>query len=155
MFAAAACDVATLTIPNKLNAAIAALFLVLALGIGTPVATIGWHVLAALCMLALWFGLFALNLIGGGDAKLAAAVSLWLGPAVLLDWLLWTAVFGGLLGVAILLLRAVPLPSRSPAWLARLHDRGNGLPYGVAIGGAAILVYPSSSIFDAIMKIAA
>jgi prepilin peptidase CpaA len=153
MIWAAVSDVVSLTIPNVLNATIVIVFAVVAaiVGLGGPL--LGWHLAAGGGVLLLCFGLFASNVIGGGDAKMAGAVALWLGPALLLDWLLWTAVFGGVLALLILLVRSVCLPQSSPIWLARLHDKKNGLPYGVAIGGAALLVYPHSAIFDAIMKI--
>jgi prepilin peptidase CpaA len=153
MLWAAVSDVVSLTIPNALNATIVIVFAVVAaiVGLGGPL--LGWHLAAGGGVLLLCFALFALNVIGGGDAKMAGAVALWLGPTLLLDWLLWTAVFGGVLALLILLFRSVRLPQSSPIWLARLHDKKNGLPYGVAIGGAALLVYPHSAIFDAIMKI--
>ena len=36
-----------------------------------------------------------------------------------------------------------------PAWALRLHERGCGIPYGVAIAGAALLIYPSTPWFAA------
>ena len=49
------------------------------------------------------FAMFALGWIGGGDAKLAAAIALWLGWGALLDYSLSAAIYGGALTIVILL----------------------------------------------------
>jgi len=43
------------------------------------------------------FGLFSAAIIGGGDAKLLSAVSLWIGWNNLVPFMLWMLVFGGLI----------------------------------------------------------
>ena len=70
------------------------------------------------------FTMFSLGWIGGGDAKLAAAAALWIGWGSLLDFGLSTAIYGGVLTVALMLMRKVAAAGRSCAsieWLARLH----------------------------------
>ena len=61
--------------------------------------------LALVCAVGM-FGLgtlaFAFGAMGGGDVKLAAAASLFAGPALMLDFVTVTALVGGFLGVAIL-----------------------------------------------------
>ena len=52
-------------------------------------------------------------MIGGGDAKLAAATALWLGFEGLGDYLLVASIFGGALTLAILAARDV-----ASSWLA-------------------------------------
>ena len=39
-------------------------------------------------------------------------------------------------------LPSVPACSASRSWIARLHSRGSGVPYGVAMALAALLVFP-------------
>ncbi len=113
---AAASDLLTMLIPNRITLALILGFVLLAAsGLLTP-GEIGLHVGAAFIVLAATFTLFALNVIGGGDAKLAAATTLWLGFDGLLDYLLVASIFGGALTLAILLARSHPLPGR----LARL-----------------------------------
>jgi prepilin peptidase CpaA len=56
-------------------------------------------------MLVFVFGLFARGWIGGGDAKLAAAIALWLGFDHLSDYAHSASILGGLLTVSIILLR--------------------------------------------------
>jgi prepilin peptidase CpaA len=101
--------------------------------------------------LALMFAMFALGWIGGGDAKLAAAIALWLGWGVLLDYSLSAAIYGGALTIVILLGRrqALPLWLSRHAWIARLHDSKTGVPYGVALAAAGMMFYPHTEIWRA------
>ncbi|HYI06365.1 MAG TPA: prepilin peptidase [Reyranella sp.] len=143
---AAVSDLLTMRIPNWLSLALVAAFAAFALAGGLPWDAALMHVAAAGLVLTVCFTMFALGWIGGGDAKLAAATALWLGFSSLLEYLLIAAVAGGLLTVVILVLRACPLPSAALAWawLSRLHHRKNGIPYGVALALAALVVFPSS-----------
>ena len=68
------------------------------------------HLGAGAVVLAVVFVFFARGWIGGGDAKLAAATALWFGFAHLLDYLLYASLFGGVLTLAIIYFRGVPLP---------------------------------------------
>ncbi|HEY5084239.1 MAG TPA: prepilin peptidase, partial [Rhizomicrobium sp.] len=86
--AAAGWDLASFTIPNFLSAALLAVFAVFAFAAGLGFAAIGWHLAAGLVGLFVGFTLFALGYIGGGDAKLFAAVALWLGFRDLLPYAL-------------------------------------------------------------------
>ena len=56
--------------------------------------------------------MFALGWIGGGDAKLFAACMLWLGWPASAPFVIWTALAGG--GLAVALLWGRRLASRSP-----------------------------------------
>jgi prepilin peptidase CpaA len=149
---AAASDLLTMTISNRLSLALAAAFFVVALSIGMPLADIGRHVLASAVVLAVTFVFFARGWMGGGDAKLAAATALWLGFAHLLDYLLLAALIGGLLTLALLAVRRHPLPAalaRKP-WIARLHDIKGGIPYGIALAAAGLMVYPHTDFIRAL-----
>jgi len=141
---AAASDLLTMTISNKLALALLAGFAVLA-----PVVGMGWqvvalHVAAGALVLAFGFAFFAAGWIGGGDAKLAAAVALWIGWGDLLEYATLAAVFGGALTLIILAFRQSVLPAfviRQP-WVQRLHDEKGGVPYGVALAAAGLAMYP-------------
>jgi prepilin peptidase CpaA len=150
MAAAASSDLLTMKISNKLVLLVVAAFFIVALVVELPVEQIAMHVLCAFVVLAAAFGLFALRLIGGGDAKLAAATTLWLGFGMTLPYLAYAALFGGLLTIAILFVRALPLhPTLGRmGWIARLHNKRSGIPYGIALAVAAIMVYSGSSIFE-------
>ncbi len=51
-------------------------------------------------VLAIGFVLFATGLIGGGDAKLAAAAAPWVGSSHVVEFVVLTALVGGALGLA-------------------------------------------------------
>jgi len=148
---AAASDLLTMRIPNWLSLALLAAFAAFFVAGGVSWDVALWHLGAAALVLAVCFALFALRWIGGGDAKLAAATALWLGFSSLVDYLLMAALAGGVLTVVILLLRACPMPRFALAWnwFARLHNRKSGVPYGVALALAAVIVFPHSPVWVA------
>ena len=146
---AASSDLLTMRISNKLVLFLVASFCVLALVIEMPLAQFALHVACALVVLVVGFTFFALRWIGGGDAKLAAATTLWLGFGLTLPYLAYTALLGGALTLAILMLRRLPLMPLITrfSWLERLHDKKQGVPYGVAIAVAGLLTYSNTAIF--------
>ena len=146
---AAGYDLASFTIPNFLNIAVIAVFPLFALAAGLTLPAVGLHLLAGFAGLALGFALFALGWIGGGDAKLFAGVSLWLGFADLAPYALVASVFGGFLTLALLMARQWPLPQNLArhAWIIRLHDAKSGIPYGVALAAGAFILLPNTEIF--------
>ena len=143
---AASSDLLTMTISNKLSLALAIGFFALTLVIGMDLHAIGMHLAAAVAVLTVTFGFFAMGWIGGGDAKLAAATALWFGFDYLLDYLLYAALFGGVLTVLLIQFRKLPLPAvlARQAWIVRLHETGGGVPYGIALAAAALTVYPKT-----------
>ncbi|HEY1877697.1 MAG TPA: prepilin peptidase [Rhizomicrobium sp.] len=147
--AAGAWDLASFTIPNFLTAALLTAFVLFALAAGLSPAAIGWHLLAGLVGLALGFALFALGYVGGGDAKLFAVTVLWLGLKDLMPYVLIASIAGGVLTLVVLVLRQCPLPQSflRQAWIAKLHDAGSGIPYGVALAAGAFFLLPSTEIF--------
>jgi prepilin peptidase CpaA len=89
---------------------------------------------------------FARGWIGGGDAKLAAAIALWFGFEHLMTYLLYASLFGGLLTLVIMRFRIMPLPAAlaEQEWIKRLHRIDGGVPYGIALAAAALLIYPET-----------
>jgi prepilin peptidase CpaA len=142
LVAAALWDVASFTIPNTIQVALIATFLIFAAATGMTAAAFGWHVLAGFIGLIIGFTLFALGYIGGGDAKLFACASLWLGLSELPGYALAASVLGGGLTIAILSFRTLPLPAffARQDWIMRLHDRSSGMPYGVALAAGALSI---------------
>lgn len=152
---AAVCDLATFTIPNAVPASIIGLFVVLILelalaGQAMSLSAAGYHLLAGVAGLVVGMVFFGLGWVGGGDAKLFAAVALWLGWGVLFEYALALSVLGGVLTFALIALRRFPLPEKAAAWfwLARLADPKAGIPYGVALAAAALLVLPDTELFS-------
>jgi prepilin peptidase CpaA len=129
-----------MTIPNWISLALIPAFFLAAWLSGLGLLATGAHVAAGLVALVVAVGLFALGLVGGGDAKLLAAAGLWLGPQAATPFLFWTAVAGGLLALALLASRRAPATAvaRAPAWARRLLTPREGIPYGVAIAAGAM-----------------
>ncbi|MDD9909085.1 MAG: prepilin peptidase [Ahrensia sp.] len=146
MMLASIYDLFTMTIPNRITLALTISFFVLAPIAGLPFEAMFWHVGLGFGVLVACYGLFVLGVMGGGDAKLLAASALWLGPGVTLQYLLLAAFAGGVVTLAILVLRrnALPCSLLKVEWVTRLHDDRNGVPYGMALGPAALFVFPES-----------
>lgn len=134
-------DVGSLRIPNRISAAIAALYPV---HVATASLPVDWPGAVAVAVIVFAAGAlaFAFGLIGGGDVKLLAAVALWVGPARSCEFLVLTALLGGVLALFML--------SRWRLACAGIAD-GIGaaglrdallrpfIPYGVAIALAGVL----------------
>jgi prepilin peptidase CpaA len=143
---AASSDLLTMTISNRMSLILVGSFFGLALGTGmSPVDVIG-HLGAGCIVLVAGFALFAGGWIGGGDAKLAAAIALWLGLDHLLAYLVYASLLGGALTVALVQFRLAPLPDwlAREEWLQRLHREHAGVPYGIALAAAALAIYPDT-----------
>lgn len=141
---AASSDLFTMTISNRLSLALTGGFFVMALVTGMSLPAIGMHLAAGTAVLVIAFIFFWRGWIGGGDAKLVAATALWFGFDHLLDYLIYASLLGGALTLLLLQFRRLMLPAalaRQP-WIQRLHDAGGGVPYGIALAAAALLVYP-------------
>jgi len=151
---AASSDLFTMTIANRVSLILVAGFGLLAALIGMSLTAMLTHAGASAMVLAVVFLLFSRGWIGGGDAKLAAATALWFGFAHLADYLFYASLFGGALTVAIIQFRAMPLPQAFVGrdWAERLHRSDGGVPYGIALAAAALLVYPQTEWMAAIIR---
>lgn len=148
---AAASDLLTMRITNKLVLTLLGGFAVLVPFSGMSLDVLYGHLGAGGVVLVVAFTFFAFGWIGGGDAKFAAVTSLWLGWPLLLPYVVYSGVFGGALTLLILVVRRWPLPTTLAGvpWVDRLHNAGTGVPYGIALAAAAMLVYANSFIFKA------
>lgn len=147
---AAASDLLTMRISNRVTSLIVAGFALHAVISGMALYELAYHVAAGGLVLAIAFTMFARGWIGGGDAKLAAGTALWIGMEHLADYIVMASVLGGALTLAIVLLRAYPLPTitlRLP-FAVHLHDTRTGIPYGIALAAAALIVLPSAVALD-------
>ena len=149
VIAAALYDATSYTIPNRLSALIALAFFPAAVAFGATPLAVAMSAGLGIAALAAGVALFAAGCIGGGDAKLLAACALWLGWTATAPFVIWTGVAGGVLAVALLLLRRVPAlaTARGPAWVARLLEPSGPAPYGVAIAAGALAAFPVSPLF--------
>jgi prepilin peptidase CpaA len=146
-------DVTSFTIPNWISGVLILAFFPAAFALGLPLNLIGVHLGVGVACLVAGIVMFALNWIGGGDAKLFAAAGLWLGFDNIVTFLLVTALAGGALAVFLLELRsnyARSLLPVGPAWIERLRQPKENAPYGVAIAFGALVAFPQTVLFSAI-----
>lgn len=145
---AAFSDLFTMTIPNRASAILLAAFVLVAPLAGLGFEQIAMHLAAGVIVFSVCFSLFALNVMGGGDAKLLTASAVWFGLTFsLVEFLVYVSFFGGVLTLGILALRShtnsilasgLPIPDHIIA--------AKKVPYGIAIGVAAFFAYPSSPL---------
>ncbi len=150
---AAASDLLTMRISNRIILALIFSFIILAMIVGMELSQFAVHLGIALLVLVISFILFSFGWIGGGDAKLAAATSLWLGPYITLLYLVYGGLFGGALTLFLLAVRMMPMPAqmKNIVWINRLHKGNSGVPYGIALAAAALMVYSESIIFTSLL----
>ena len=143
---AASSDLLTMTISNRVTLALLAGFFVLAFVTGMNQHELLSHIGAGFAVLVVTFIFFARGWIGGGDAKLAAVTALWFGFDQLLNYALYASLLGGVLTLAMIRFRLLPLPRflAGQEWLRRLHQLDAGVPYGIALAAAALLIYPDT-----------
>jgi len=149
---AAASDLFTMTISNRVSLALVAGFLALAVLSGLGFYDILSHIGAGFTVLTVAFACFAMGWVGGGDAKVAAAAALWFGFGHLLGYLVYASLFGGALTLLLLQFRQWPLPYplAGQAWLLKLHAKESGIPYGIALAIGALVIYPETEWIKAV-----
>lgn len=146
-------DLTSMKIPNWISGALILAFFPAALVVGLPPMMIALHVGVAVLALMIGVGMFALRWLGGGDAKLMAAACLWLGLTGSGMFLLYTALVGGLFGLALMIARTHSRPylAGAPGWIVQLMEPKGAIPYGVAIAAGALIAYPASPLVAGFM----
>lgn len=129
---AAFTDLRRREIDNWLTAAIALAAPLFWISSGLPLGSVGMQLAIALATFIVLVGLFALNLMGGGDVKLLTALSLWIAPLWYLKLIIVMALVGGVLT---LVCGAIHLVRRQQGKVA--------VPYGIAISAAGLWVLAS------------
>ena len=149
LLAAAAYDVSSFRIPNFLPAIVAATYLPAAFLAGLPIDEIAIGLGLGVGFLVLGMVLFALRWFGGGDAKLLAAAAPWMGFGHVLDYVVTVALVGGVVVLGLLFFRSIPLPAFAAQrdWVMRLHSTKEGVPYGVALAVAGLILYPQTALY--------
>lgn len=109
------------------------------------------HLLGFGITFAVGFVLWRLRWFGGGDVKFLSAIALWFGLHDLGIFLVTVSLLGAILAVLLLALRAAygalaHRPGDSATGLIPLLQKGDPVPYGIAIGLAAIILH--SAMFD-------
>ena len=108
---AAAWDVRTLTIPNAFPLSIVALFAIALSLLGYDFGVLSQHLASAAIGFVLGAVLFAFRLMGGGDVKLFAAISLWIPVTRFGEFAATVALAGAILAGAVI----------TVLWLRRLR----------------------------------
>jgi prepilin peptidase CpaA len=134
-------DLRTLRIANRVSlATVAAFSLWAAAGVALgrmSAATVAISIACSLVVFVIAASGFAAGVVGGGDVKLLSAASLFAGPAHLIDFLIVTAMVGGVLGLAFV--AGVPIGPAAPAGDGTARAR-RSLPYGPAIAAGGLWV---------------
>ena len=148
---AAISDLLTMTIPNRVPAILLGAFVLVAPLAGLSLPVIGMHLAAGLIVFAVCFALFAMNIMGGGDAKLLTASAVWFGlNGSLMAFLIYVSFIGGILTLLILMMRSrenTIIASGLP--VPHLLFTAKKIPYGIAIGLGGFFAYPSSPLMMA------
>lgn len=141
-FAAGISDICSYTIPNRYSLAIALVYPAHILLAAQPVDWLGALITFGSAM-AVGFLLYSFRLIGGGDAKFFAVVALWAGPALIMEFTLYTTLFGGVVAVFLLLKHRLDRAVTPEMALYTPSDPGFSkqlMPYGTAIAAGALYV---------------
>lgn len=146
LLAAAYHDMRRFRIPNIYCLILLLLFPAMALT-APESSSVNWigNLIVFAIMLAIGMLLYRFKVIGGGDAKMIAAVSLWAGPPYVLHLLFFTTLAGGLLALLLGLLtywrclQAKNTDSRQ----SMKNLASTPIPYGIAImiGGIVMLAH--------------
>jgi Flp pilus assembly protein protease CpaA len=142
LIAATITDIVWLRIPNWIPVCIVVLFLVAAMAEPRSLAWWGSHLGAGVLVLVAGMGVFAWGKIGGGDVKLLTGVALWFGLAQLPALLLAIGVVGGAVSIACVVLRGFGSGAVLEYFGMRAValEKGQGVPYAVAIGAGSWLM---------------
>ncbi len=143
-------DIYEFKIPNWISITLIGAYFAAGLGLGADVSVMVEGAILGCAALAAGFALFALRIVGGGDAKLLAACAPWIGLSALSAFLVYVALAGAALALALLAFRrmpAAPFYEQAP-WLMRLHQRPKDIPYGVAIAAGGLLSFPQTPLFQ-------
>lgn len=145
---AAISDLLTMTIPNRVPAILLGAFVLVAPFTDLSLAMIGMHLAAGLIVFTVCFALFALNIMGGGDAKLLTASAVWFGlNGSLMEFLIYVSFFGGILTLLIIVMRKQENTIlASGLRLPHTLFTAEKIPYGIAIGLGGFLAYPASPL---------
>jgi prepilin peptidase CpaA len=138
LLTAALCDLKSRTIPDAVSAALALSGGAWALTGAGAAQTAG---LAALVFLG-GVALHRLGQLGGGDVKLAAAATLWVGPDGFVPFMVLTAILGGAVCLTAALARFAAVAARDGAGPALRAARAAQAPYAVALAGGGVAALP-------------
>lgn len=147
---AAANDIYEFKIPNWISIILACAYPVAGLAVGASSHIVLQGMALGAGALAFGFALYAGKIVGGGDAKLFAAICPWIGTLEIGMFLFYTAISGLFLAMAMGVFRKLPiLPVYAHApWLIELHRRKKDLPYAVALASGGLISFSQTPFFQ-------
>lgn len=151
MIFAAVSDMLSMTIANRVSVLLVLAFVVLAPLTGMAWPEIGMHLAAGAAALTVTFALFAIGGMGGGDAKLIAATSVWFGFSIgLVNYLLTATLLGGALTILLVIFRnsSLSMLAGNNVLLRHFADQKAGIPYGIALGAGGLLCYGETPLMQ-------
>ena len=145
---AAVSDVKTGEIPNIVSLILISVAFILLLLRNAPLNEFIIRGGISITILIICILLFRFSALGGGDGKLLTAVSVWSGPQFTLKFLIIMSLVGGLIALAILLLRQLPKKYEVslPFVIRKYCSATVGIPYAVAIAVSGIFCWWSHDL---------
>lgn len=143
---AAVSDFRGMTIPNGYSVVIFGAFaacyaLMWGGGVHDAVfADLSSHLIGFAVVFGLTLVLYSMKVWGAGDQKMISAFAVWFGFAGLPLFLTYTAIFGGLIGIAALCIRKFKPFATPPqgSWVETVQAGESKVPYGIAIAAGAL-----------------
>lgn len=139
-------DVRARRLPTSIVLTIGALFFVDAFIAGMPLDDVVSHLTLAVIVFLVCAVLFLARMLGGGDAKLASVIFLWVGFGLSLATLTLISVIGTVVSLVSLATRNMnPAQRFMPLRALAMFSAARGVPYGVALaaGGGLVIVLPA------------
>ncbi|KAA1011330.1 peptidase A24A prepilin type IV [Paraburkholderia panacisoli] len=139
-------DIRSRRLPTRIVLAIGALFFLDAAMIRLTLDQVIVHLALALGVFVVCAALFAAKMVGGGDAKLASVIFLWVGVSLALPALTLISMIGTVVSLISLATRNMNSDQRSwPLRALAMFSGARGVPYGVALafGGGLAIVLPA------------
>ena len=146
---AALSDFCSFKIPNAIPILLVIFFFIALLPLNWDFSQFLSNLITAVGMFVICFLLFIRGFIGGGDAKLLTAVSLWTGLESLSTFIFITTISGGGLAIVLILFRYFNLPKKikSVYCIKQLHDEKKYVPYAIAISSGALATVGEFIVF--------
>lgn len=155
LFAIAAFDLKTFTIPNSISVALLWLFVV-AVPLTRADISVLAHLYSFVAVLGMGLLAFRFGILSGGDVKSWAAVAIWYDIGSLPYQVVWVTVIGSALGILAIGLRRLSVNQYvregqgGSSVVPRLLRAGEPIPYGIAIALGSILTVSQIDVFRAL-----
>lgn len=141
-------DANAMKIPNRIPLIVLAAYFVMVPFTWAGVPVFLEHLTVGVVMFAIGFAMFAFGWMGGGDSKLLAATAFWFTLSDAVTYMMFTAVFGGVLTLFIMVGRSyIPVRVITSQWAQTMFKDETKIPYGLALAAGAIATLPQSQMF--------